>query len=53
LVLGGGAVQQAGQLVHLQEGACGFGDADAHALAAGGVGVEVLVLDRVVEDRRL
>ena len=46
-----GRVDHRGQLVHLQERPLGLGDVDAHALAAGGVVVDVAVLDRVVEDR--
>ena len=50
-VLGGGGVDERGELVDLEEGASGLGDADPHALAAGGVAVDVAVLDGLVEDR--
>ena len=50
-VLVAGGVDDRGELVHLEEGARGLGDPHAHALAARGVAVDELVLDRVVEDR--
>jgi hypothetical protein len=43
--------EEGGKLVHLQERPSRFRDLDVHALGAGGVSGDVLVLDRLVEDR--
>ena len=50
-VLRGGGVHQRTELIELEKAALRLGDADAHALAAGRVALDVAVLDGVVEDR--
>jgi hypothetical protein len=51
-VLTGGRVEQAGELVHLQEGSLRLWHTDAHPLAARRVVIDVAVLDCIIEDRR-
>ncbi|MGD1055776.1 MAG: hypothetical protein ABR992_00020 [Solirubrobacteraceae bacterium] len=51
-VLSGGRVDECGELVDLQERAAWLRHPDAHALAPGGVVIEMAVLDGVLEDHR-
>ncbi len=48
----GRRIEQRCQLVHLQEGPARLGDVDLHPASAGGVVVDLAVLDRLVQDRR-